>query len=121
MGNRINIINAEIQRTLSEIIQYELSNPEVSGIITVTKVETTSDLEYSKVFISVFSAKDKDKVFNQIKHSAGFIRKTLSQKINLRKTPYLQFYLDNSQEYGQKIDQVINKINNDKRESKNEN
>ena len=121
MGNRINIINAEIMRAISKIVQTELQNPEIDGLITVTRVETTSDLEYCKVYVSIFSAQNQENVFNQIKHSASYIRKSLSQKINLRKTPYLQFYLDNSQDYGQRIDEVLNKINSERGILKDEN
>jgi len=121
MSNRINIINAEIQKAVSEIITYELQNPLITGIVSVTKVDTTNDLDYSKIYISILTKDNKEDVFNQIKHSAGYIRKTLSQKIDLRKTPYLQFYLDESSDYGQRIDEVINMINEERKDSKDEN
>ena len=60
---------------------------------------------------------NREEVFNQIQHSAGFIRRELAKAVDLRKVPFLTFYLDDSFEYGSKIDQTINKIN----ESRNEN
>lgn len=109
MNNRIQVINAEIQKAISEIITYELSNPQITGIISVLKVDTTADLEYSKVFVSIFTTDDKMDVFHQIQHSAGYIRKLLSQKIDLRRVPFLTFYLDEGLEQHDNIQKLINK------------
>ncbi len=117
MSNRIKVINSEIQKVLSNIIMQEVKNPKITGIISVASVETTKDLEFAKVLVSIFTKDDKEDVLNEIKHSAGFIRKQLSQKLNLRKTPYLQFYLDTSAEHNDKIAQVISEIQKE-RESK---
>ena len=56
----------------------------------------------------------REEVFNAIKHSAGFIRKELARQVDLRKVPFLTFFLDTSYEYGQSIEDMINKINNAK-------
>ena len=110
MSGRILKINAEIQKALSEILTYEIKNPLITGIISVIKVDTTTDLEYCKVYLSIFTKDNEEDVFNQIKHSAGFIRKELTKKIDLRKVPYLQFYLDKGAEYANEIDEAIKKI-----------
>lgn len=120
MNNRILKINAEIQRAVSEIITYELKNPKITGIISVVKVDTTSDLEYSKVYISVFTSDDKEEVFNLIKHSAGYIRRQLTKKIDLRKIPYLQFHLDNSIDEHMKMEELIKKANISEKENNDE-
>ena len=114
---RILKINSEIEKAISEIITYDLKNPAITGIISVTKVDTTTDLDQSKIYLSIFEEENREEVFNQIKHSAGFIRRELAKAVDLRKVPFLTFYLDDSFEYGSKIDQTINKIN----ESRNEN
>ena len=85
----------------------------IKGLITVTKVDTTADLEQCKVYLSIFEQETKEEVFNQIKHSAGFIRRELAKAVDLRKVPYLTFYLDESFAYG-KIDETINKINEER-------
>ena len=122
MNNRILRINSELQRTISDIIQYELNNPKITGIISVLKVDASSDLEYAKVYISIYSDADKNEVFKEIQHSAGFIRKQLSQKIQLRKVPFLQFYLDNSFDNYQKIENLLSQIkNSSKQENDDEN
>lgn len=119
---RILKINSEIEKAISEIITYQLKNPAISGIISVTKVDTTNDLEYSKVYISVFTPNgDKEEVFNQIKHSAGFIRRELCKKVQLRKVPFLTFYLDDSYNYGESIDGKLEEIEKLRKETNDEN
>jgi ribosome-binding factor A len=111
MSERILRVNSEIQKAISYIISNELKNPLIKGLITVTKVDTTTDLDQSKIYISIFDESTREEVFNQIKHSAGFIRRELARAVDLRKVPFLTFYLDTSYDYGQKIEETISKIN----------
>lgn len=114
MSERILRVNSEIQKAISYIIANEIKNPLIKGLITVTKVDTTADLEQSKIYLSIFEEETREEVFNQIKHSAGFIRKELARTVDLRKVPFLIFYLDDSFEYGSRIEETINKINEDR-------
>lgn len=119
--SRILKINSEIQKALGEIISYELKNPQITGIISVTKVDTSADLDNCKVFVSILSTNQTEEdVFNQIKHSAGFIRKMLASKVQLRKTPFLTFVLDKTYEYGKNIDSIIEKISNERKVTQDE-
>ena len=68
-------VNAELQKAISEVLTYEMKNPLITGIITVTRVETTQDLDFAKVYVSIFTKDNVQDVFNQILHSARFIRK----------------------------------------------
>ncbi len=113
MSERILRVNSEIQKAISYIIANDIKNPLIKGLITVTKVDTTTDLEQSKIYLSIFEENNREEVFNQIKHSAGFIRKQLAQAIDLRKVPFLTFYLDDSYEYGSRIEETLAKINSD--------
>ena len=113
MSERILRVNSEIQKAISEIIS-QLKNPHIKGLITVTKVDTTTDLDQSKIYISIFEESTRLEVFNAIQHSAGFIRRELARLVDLRKVPFLTFFLDDSYEYGRKIDEAINKINQDR-------
>ena len=115
MSERILRVNSEIQKAISNIIANELKNPNIKGLITVTKVDTTTDLDQSKIYISIFEEDTREDVFNAIKHSAGFIRRELARQVDLRKVPFLTFYLDNSYDYGQKIEETINRINQEKK------
>ncbi|MBP5651173.1 MAG: 30S ribosome-binding factor RbfA [Clostridia bacterium] len=111
MSSRIPKINAEIQKYISEIFTYDIKNPNIHGIITVTRVDTTNDLSLSKVYVSVFCPKgDKYEVFNQILHSAGYIRKSVCEKLNIRKMPFLEFILDETLDYSEHIEEVINDL-----------
>lgn len=113
MSERILRVNSEIQKAISNIITYEMKNPLIKGLISVTKVDTTNDLDQCKVYISIFDESTREEVFNQIKHSAGFIRKELARAVDLRKVPFLTFYLDTSYDYGQRIEETLNKINSE--------
>ena len=114
MSERILRVNSEIQKAISEIIATELKNPMIKGLITVTKVDTTADLDQSKIYLSIYEEETREDVFNAIKHSAGFIRREVARRVDLRKTPFLTFFLDTSYDYGKKIDETINKINEDR-------
>ena len=115
MSERILRVNSEIQKAISEIISTELKNPAIRGLITVTKVDTTTDLDQSKIYLSIFEEETREEVFNAIKHSAGFIRRELASIVDLRKVPFLTFYLDDSYDYGKKIDDTIRKINEERK------
>ena len=107
---RTDRIAEEIKKVISEMIQNELKDPRVKGLISVTKVLITKDLKYCKVYISVLGA-DKNEVLEGIKSGAGYMRKELGNRIEIRILPELNFILDDSLEYGAHIDQVIKDIN----------
>lgn len=114
--NRMDRINAEIHRTLSNTLAFELKNPELENkFISVTSVSTTPDLKYCDIFISIFPDKDKEKVFNSIKNAIPFMRKQIAQKVKLRIVPELHLKMDYTMEYSSKIDKLIVDIHkNDK-------
>lgn len=112
--NRTDRISEEIKKALSDIIMHELKDPGVTGIISITKVDTTRDLSYSKVYISVLGSNEqKESSIDALKKSAGFMRKMLSTKVKIRHTPQLLFELDNTIEYGAHMDQLIHSLSND--------
>ena len=104
---RCSRINEELRKELSQIISYELKNPDITGLISVTRVSVTPDLKYAKVYVSILNAKSQTKVLDALKESAGFIRTRIAKTINLRITPELVFELDDSMEYGAKIDSIL--------------
>lgn len=107
---RLGRVNEEVKKALSNIITYELNNPDVTGIVTVTKVKVTPDLKYAKVYVSLLNSKNKEKTLKGLKSSAGYMRTQIAQKINLRTTPELVFEYDSSIEYGEKIDKILKNI-----------
>lgn len=105
-------INGEVQKELSKIISYEIKDPRISAMTSVTSVNVTPDLKECKVYISVLGDdKAKQDTIEGLKSAAGYIRRQLAAGINLRNTPELSFYLDESIEYAinmsKKIDAVI--------------
>ncbi|MCI8617640.1 MAG: 30S ribosome-binding factor RbfA [Clostridia bacterium] len=109
-NNRIGRIDEEYRKELSQIIGYELKNPNVTGMISVTKVKVTPDLKYAKVYVSILNSKNIDETLDGLKKSSGFIRSELAKRINLRNTPELVFEIDDSMEYGAKIDSILKEI-----------
>lgn len=105
--NRLNRINEELRKEISNIISFELKNPDATGLISVTKVKITPDLKYAKVYISMLNSKNNEKTLEALKKSAGYIRTIIAKRINLRITPELVFEEDNSMEYGMKIDSIL--------------
>ena len=106
-NNRIGRIDEEYRKELSQIISYDLKNPNVTGMISVTKVKVTPDLKYAKVYISILNSKNIKDTMDGLKKSSGFIRSELARRINLRNTPELVFEIDDSLEYGAKIDSIL--------------
>ena len=105
--NRLNRINEELKKEISQIISFELKNPDATGLISVTKVKITPDLKYAKVYVSLLNSKNEEKTIDALKNSSGYIRSLIAKRINLRITPELVFEKDDSMEYGMKIDSIL--------------
>lgn len=116
--NRLGRIDEEYKKEISQIISYKLKNPNVTGLISVTKVKVTNDLKYAKVYVSILNSKNLKETMEGLKKSSGFIRSELARKINLRNTPEILFELDDSLEYGAKIDSILKEIMPKKEEEK---
>ena len=102
-------INDEMQKTLAEILR-EVKDPRVSGaFVSVTGVDVTPDLKYAKVYYSALQG-DKKEVYLGLKSSAGFIRRQVAQRMNLRATPEFTFVEDQSIAYGAHISSLLNSI-----------
>ncbi len=112
-NNRIGRIDEEFRKELSQIISFELKEPSVTGMVSVTKVKVTPDLKYAKVAVSILNSKNVKETLAGLKKSSGFLRSELAKRINLRNTPELVFELDESLEYGAKIDSILNDIMKD--------
>ncbi len=109
-NNRIGRIDEEYRKELSQIISYDLKNPNVTGMISVTKVKVTPDLKYAKVYVSILNSKNIKDTMDGLKKSSGYIRTELAKRINLRNTPEIIFEIDDSMEYGARIDSILREI-----------
>lgn len=108
--NRLGRIEEEYRKELSQIIGYELKNPNATGLISVTKVKVTNDLKYARVYVSVLNSKNIKETLAALKKSSGFVRSELAKRVNLRNTPEIIFEFDDSIEYGTKIDSILKEI-----------
>ncbi len=111
-NNRQGRIDEEFRRELSQIISFDLKNPNVTGMISVTRVKVTPDLKYAKVSVSILNSKNIKETLEGLKKSSGYLRSELAKRINMRNTPELVFELDESLEYGARIDTLLNEIKN---------
>ena len=107
-------MNGEVQRELSKIISRDIKDPRIHPMTSVVSVDVTPDLKFAKVFVSVLgNDKDKEKTKKGLASAASHIRSLLAKSLNLRNTPELTFFIDDSIEYGvnmsKKIDELIEK------------
>lgn len=104
-------------KELSQIIRGELKDPRIGAMTSVIRVETTQDLKYCKVYVSVLGGDtEKENVMKGLKNASGFIRRLIAQRINLRYTPEFTFKLDESAEYAIHMEQLIDQISKDLKE-----
>jgi ribosome-binding factor A len=102
-------INDEVTKEVAQILR-EVKDPRVKdAFISITAVEATGDLKYAKVYYSAMMG-DKKEVAKGLKSSAGYIRRQLAQRLNLRMTPELTFYEDHSIAHGAHISKLLNGI-----------
>ncbi|AGX03911.1 MULTISPECIES: 30S ribosome-binding factor RbfA [Bacillaceae] len=110
MSHRANRVGEQMKKELGEIIGRKIKDPRI-GFVTVTDVAVTGDLQQATVYISVLG--DEEKRENTLKGLAkakGFIRSEIGQRIRLRKTPEIIFEFDESIDYGNRIDTLLHKI-----------
>ena len=108
-SNRISRINEEVQREMSALLR-EVKDPRVSGLISITNVDVTPDLRFAKIFVSVLEADRVESTIKGLKSAAGYLRRELGARLNLRHTPQLQFVADDSIAYGAHIYDLISKL-----------
>ena len=120
-SNRMARVNEELKREVSNIINYEVKNSNVTGMISVTKVKTTPDFKYAKVSVSIINSKNVKQTLAGLKAASGFVRSRLAEKMNLRITPEIVFELDESLVYGERIDKILQEVMKEIHENNKEN
>ena len=110
-------INGEVQKKLSRIINYEIKDPRIHAMTSVTQVMVTPDLKECKAYISVLGDEQAQAdTLAGLRSATGFIRRELARSINLRNTPEITFYMVQSIEYAinmsKKIDDVMKEQGN---------
>ena len=106
-SNRIGRINDEIQRELSSLMR-SLKDPRLqSGLLTITHVDTTPDLRYSRIFVSALDKSQEQEMMKGLRSAAGYLRRELGSALKLRYTPELQFVADDSIQQGAHILEIL--------------
>ena len=109
-SNKLARTNDDIQLVMSKLLR-EIKDPRVNqGMISVTRVETTGDLQYSKIWLSVMGLQNEKEFKKGLKSAAGWLRRELGSSLKLRNTPELTFELDHSIEYGAHINELISNL-----------
>lgn len=110
MSVKIERLNDQIQKEVSIILQTEIKDSDIR-FVTITGCETTNDLSFSKIYFTTLEDDKKESTLKALNGAASFIRGELSKRIEVRHTPELKFIFDESIEYGNKIEKLIEKIN----------
>ncbi len=110
-------VNSEIQKLVSKIIDIELKNSNITGLITVQDVDTYADFSHSKIYVSIMDSKNKQKTLEALNKAKGFIRTRIAKELNFKKTPSIEFLLDDVIERGQRIDYLIDQVSKEMNKS----
>jgi len=109
MVERINRISEEVKREVSNIIRNEIKDPRLPSMVSVVSANVTKDLRYAKIYVSVLGTdEEKKNAMEALKSAAGFIRREVGRRVQLRYTPEMHFELDTSIEHGVYITKLIN-------------
>ncbi|MCD5322728.1 MULTISPECIES: 30S ribosome-binding factor RbfA [Pontibacillus] len=108
---RANRVGEQMKKELGDIISRKIKDPRI-GFVTVTEVKVTGDLQQAKVYISVLGDdKQKQDTLIGLAKAKGFIRSEIGRRIRLRKTPEIMFEFDEAVEYGNRIETILQDLN----------
>jgi len=110
-NNRIIRINDEITRAAANIIRFEMSDPRIGPVVSVTEATTTPDLKYCKIKVSVLEGKiTPQETLAALDAAKGFIRKRIAETIDLRHTPEITFEEDDSIAHAMRMHKLIDEV-----------
>ncbi len=108
-------VGEEIAHEINAMLAGELKDPRLEGMVVVSEVRVQQDMKHARVFINMQgSAKEQADAIKALEHASGFIRRELIERLQLRRLPELHFTLDHSQEYTDRIDQLLKEMKKDK-------
>jgi ribosome-binding factor A len=113
---RASRVAEQIKKELSQIIQKELKDPRV-GFVTITDVEMSTDLKTAKVYVSVFGEdQEKEQTLACLEKAKGFMRSEVGSQIHLRHVPEMTFVVDETLDYSDRINRLIEDVNQEKKD-----
>ncbi|PID82798.1 MAG: ribosome-binding factor A [Clostridiales bacterium] len=108
-------ISEEIRKVVSSLILFELKDPRISNMASITRVVTSGDLRFTTIYVSVLGdEKEKDDTLKGLEKAKGFIRNRIGKSLDLRYTPEPIIKIDENIEYSSKISKIIEDVNTNK-------
>ena len=100
-----------MRREVADILETKLRDPRLSAAVTVTDVEVTPDLSFARVFVTVLGDEAaRTATLAALGHAAGFVRRELGRRLELREVPEVRFVYDGSLEHGARVDHLLRRI-----------
>lgn len=115
MSIKIERIASQIEKEIGYILMMEVRDKDLK-FVSVTGVKLASDLSYAKVYVTALDEEKKNSIMKSLNDAKGFIRRELTERVDIRHIPELEFIYDESIAYGKKIENIISNIhkeNND--------
>ncbi len=110
MSVKLDRLGSTFEKVISQIIATEVKDENIK-FVTITGCEITNDLSFAKVYFTVLDMAKKKETIAALEKAKSFIRGEISKRVDIRHTPELRFIFDESIEYGNKIEKIINDIN----------
>ena len=111
---RMESINGVLQKEVSDVLLFDLNDPRLAKLITVTRVQTSNDLKHAKVYVSILDDSSNEdigkEIMNVLNGASGFISKKIQGKIKFKTVPRLDFFLDNSLNDGMKVLDLLEQV-----------
>jgi ribosome-binding factor A len=112
-GHRHERIGEEIRHELAIMVAGELKDPRIEGLVTVTEVRVTPNLKHARVFVSVMGSEaEQSRTIRGLVAAMGYIRHELTERLQIRRAPEIHFILDHSEEYSQRIEELLRQTKN---------
>lgn len=108
-GYKLDRICTEIKRELQSMLISDVKDPRIQSFVSISEVEVSKDLSYCKVYVEIMD-EDKDTIMKGLKNASGFMRTELAHRINLRKTPELDFRIDDTMDKKNRIEELLREI-----------
>ena len=112
MSHRVDKISNLIKEELSLIFLEKVQDPAL-GLLTITSVKVTSDLRAAKVYFSVYDKEKRERILEKVNNIKGLIKSELAQRIRIRYIPEINFFIDDTLDYVEKMEDLFRKINED--------
>lgn len=120
MNNRMERANSEIQKCLIEIIKNKMNDPRLNRIVSITDVSITPDFKFCKAKVSVVKPEETAQVVKVLQKSEGFIKRELSQMVDMPQIPKINFVVDKSTLNAIRVDEILRSLNIPKQENDND-